>query len=248
MTSKRHHEHHESSVNTNGWMMSYADMATTLLAMFIVLSTLGKDQTGISLYNGTGSFVRALDAFGLPGVFSASKKVIQLDTAGPHYLGGMETEDAAGHLWSREPSEDELRVLDIEEEHLQQFLQEMQRQLPLAKWPRTQGQAAVDFYDPLNRQPPLLAARHQEVAWQVVPLLRRSNYRVFVVVWATMPSPRAWMRAANQAQALVEEIANAAELDQAARTRLVPLGQPWPYRNRRRPVFSLVIRKLDEAS
>lgn len=41
-----------AAVNTEGWMMSYADMVTILLAMFIVLSTLGKDQTGASLQKG----------------------------------------------------------------------------------------------------------------------------------------------------------------------------------------------------
>ncbi len=62
----------DSHINTEGWMMSYADMATILLAMFIVLSTLGKDQSGVNLYNGTGSFRKALDSFGLPGAFSSS--------------------------------------------------------------------------------------------------------------------------------------------------------------------------------
>ncbi len=215
--------------------------------MFIVLSTLGKDQTGFSLYNGTGSFVRALDTFGLPGIFPGSKKVIQLDAPGPHYLGATETEDANGHIDYRGPSEEESRILDVEQEQLQSFLEEMQRQMPVAKWPRTEGQAAVDFYDALNARPPLLRPRHQDVIGQVLPLLRRGNYRVFLVVWATMPSPSAWARAANQAQMLQEEFAEQSQLDSAARTRFVALGQPWPYRNRRRPVFSLVIRKLEAA-
>src|SRR2546428_132665 len=81
-------EHDEDGINVNGWMMSYADMATTLLAMFIALSTLGKDQTGINLYNGTGSFTHSLDTFGLPGLFPNSAHVIQLDHPGPHHLGG----------------------------------------------------------------------------------------------------------------------------------------------------------------
>src|SRR5215471_2745480 len=81
----KHRKKAETAVNTEGWMMSYADMATILLAMFIVLSTLGKDQTGVSLYNGTGSFRRALDCFGLPGLFPNSAKPIQAEAPGPRY-------------------------------------------------------------------------------------------------------------------------------------------------------------------
>ena len=84
----KHKKHHEGGVNTNGWMMSYADMATTLLAMFIALSTLGKDQSGVSFYNGTGSFLRALDTFGLPNLFPSSTRAIRLQATGPHYWVG----------------------------------------------------------------------------------------------------------------------------------------------------------------
>src|SRR5207249_255869 len=82
---KRRKHAADGHVNTEGWMMSYADMATTLLAMFIVLSTMGKDQTGVSLYNGTGSFFHALDTLGLGGNFTASAKAIQFDAYGPKY-------------------------------------------------------------------------------------------------------------------------------------------------------------------
>src|ERR1700674_1695735 len=84
-------------INTEGWMMSYADMATTLLAMFIVLSTMGKDQTGISLYNGTGSFVHAEQSFGLPGLFPNSSKVIVLPEPGPHYQSDQVDDETSEH-------------------------------------------------------------------------------------------------------------------------------------------------------
>src|SRR5271163_4367944 len=99
----------EGGINTNAWMMSYADMATTLLAMFIVLSTMGKDQTGISLYNGTGSFINAQESFGLPSFFSTSSKIIPLQESGAHYQltppddatpgqGGTEGEDGKSRI------------------------------------------------------------------------------------------------------------------------------------------------------
>src|SRR3954452_4158866 len=62
-----------AAVNTEGWMMSYADMATILLAMFIVLSTLGKDQTGASLQKGLESWRETRQSFGLGGLFTTSE-------------------------------------------------------------------------------------------------------------------------------------------------------------------------------
>ena len=71
--------HGAGGPDANAWMMSYADMATILLAMFIVLSTFSKDQTGISLYHGTGSFQKAMKSFGLPGLMPNSNHPIQLE-------------------------------------------------------------------------------------------------------------------------------------------------------------------------
>ena len=58
---------HGGGPDANAWMVSYADMATILLAMFIVLSTFSQDQTGITLYHGTGSFKKSLKNFGMRG-------------------------------------------------------------------------------------------------------------------------------------------------------------------------------------
>ena len=233
-----------SAINTEGWMMSYADMATTLLAMFIVLSTLGKDQTGISLYNGTGSFVHAVESFGLPGFFATSSRAIQLDTNGPHYLSPTTPGEVAKAGPDHGPQSD--RVIDAEQEQLQRFLTEMERHLQVKKLPRPAGQAVVDFYEPFNRTSPHLTSKEAEVAWQVLPLLHQANYRLYVVVWATTPSDSAWSRAVSEAKLVTDDVAAAAKLDAAAKARLIPLGQTWPYAKIQRPVLSLVIAKTDQ--
>src|SRR6185437_12122182 len=111
-----------SRINTDGWMMSYADMATILLAMFIVLSTLGKDQTGINLANGTGSFVNSLNSFGLDGLLDAAPHPLKMNKQTPDYLFNLRPmdsrQDQAGET-------DKVRIIDGEEEHLQRFLQEL---------------------------------------------------------------------------------------------------------------------------
>jgi hypothetical protein len=234
-----------SAINTEGWMMSYADMATILLAMFIVLSTLGKDQTGVNLYNGTGSFRTALDSFGLPGLFSNSSKVIQAETPNPSYQVGGEGDDPDPAKGGPDKGERGARVIDAEEERLQHFLGELNRRFPVEKMPKVAGQAIVDFFDPFNKETPLLTHRQKDVIWQVIPLLGQSKYRVTLVVWATTPAASAWTRAAHRAKQVVDEIVRARSLDTGARERLIPVGQPWRYPNFKRPIMSLVIAKTD---
>ncbi len=244
---RRRKKQADSHINTEGWMMSYADMATILLAMFIVLSTLGKDQTGVNLYNGTGSFRKALDAFGMPGFFSSSSRPIQMSYPSPHYSLQGPGGNGTGHGQNSGTGEAGLpsRTIDGEQEQMQRFLQEIGRRFPVEKIPRGEGQAVVDFYDRLNKSAPYLAPSQSEVIGQTVPILRRDNFRVFVVVWAPTPAASAWVRSAKQAQLVAEEIADMAQLDAQARARLIPLGQPWRYQNLQRPIMSLVIVKTD---
>ncbi len=234
----------DAHINTEGWMMSYADMATILLAMFVVLSTLGKDQTGVNLYSGTGSFKHALDCFGLPGFFSSGPKPVQMEAPSPKYLP-TEKEPTDPLANGPDKGNEQGRVIDIELEQMQRFLGEMSRQFNVEKLPRTQGQAVVDFYDPFHSSAPYLTDKQGDVVWQVVPVLNRADYRVFLIVWATTPADSAWVRAVSQAQAVAEEISSAAQLDSASRARLIPIGQPWPYVKLRRPVMSLVIAKME---
>ena len=78
---------------------------------------------------------------------------------------------------------------------------------------------------------------------QVLPLLRRPDYRVTLVVWATMPSDSAWLRAVRQAGQIAEELADETQLPPEARARLVAVGQPWHHVHFDRPVISLTITK-----
>jgi hypothetical protein len=235
-----------SGINAEGWMMSYADMATTLLAMFIVLSTLGKDQTGVSLYNGTGSVKHALDSFGLPGFFPDSARLVQPEEPTTQYLYELPPDPLA-----RKPDpEDPQRLIDNEEDRLQKFLRDRESQFPggsVAKLPRTVGQVIFDLYEPLRKRPPYLpdSGRQAEVFGQVGRQLEQADFRVYLIVWATTPSESAWTRAAEQAQSIADQIAHRYKLGASARSRLTAVGQPWRYRNIRRPVLSLVVARME---
>ncbi len=232
----------DEAVNTDGWMMSYADMATVLLAMFIVLSTLGKDQTGVSLEKGLESWRESRANFGLGGLFATSSNVVKGDAPAPNYHGA---DDAAGEGGGPDADKGP-RGRDAEQERLNRFLAEMDRQFKVDKMPRVAGSATVDFFDPLGPAPPYLTARQAEVVGQVLPLLGRDDYRVTLVVWATTPSDTAWARAAEQARLVADELAAAADLSPPARARLVAVGQTWRYPGFQRPVLSLTIAKTEK--
>ncbi len=221
-------------VNVHGWMMSYADMVTILLAMFIVLCTLGRDQTGVSLQKGLDSLRDSQRSFGLGGVLPDSDRLLEGDGTLPHYpMPGADGD----------PDNPAGRSIDGELEKFQRFLGEVGQHLTVDRAPPTAGEAVVDLFTPLNAAPPYLTDRHRETIGPVLAVLARANYQVTVVVWAAMPTEQGWQRAAERAAQVADEMAAGAALDAAARARLLAAGQTWPHRDYQRPVVSMVIRK-----
>jgi hypothetical protein len=233
-------------VNTEGWMMSYADMATILLAMFIVLSTLGKDQTGASLQKGLESWHDSRQTFGLSGLFPTSRLANKLGQVGPHY--NLESDSAQiNGQGSKESDTPGDRGIDQEEAQFQHFLKELKRQFDIESLPRVVGQATVDFFDQPNKTAPHWTARHQELLSQLLPLLRRGDSRVMIIVWAPMAKDSAMVRAAEKAKQLADELAGMARLEGRARNRLIAVAQTWSYVEFERPAVSLVISKTAPA-
>jgi Membrane MotB of proton-channel complex MotA/MotB len=244
----------DAAINTEGWMMSYADMATILLAMFIVLSTLGKDQTGASLQKGLESYRESRQTFGFPGMFDTTGRAINLSASGPRYNLHHEDDpsrqgNTAIGVASNGP-DDEKREgvsIDQEKEQFQHFVKELERQFDVKRMPYVTGQATVDLFDPLNKHAPLLTAKHKEALSPVIGLLKRDEYRLMVVAWATMSKDSALLRAAEQAQSIAKEIIDSGHLDEAASRRLMAVAKTWPYADYQRPVFSLVVAKTHQA-
>jgi len=230
---------HGGAPDSLAWMMSYADMATILLAMFIVLSTFAKDQTGISLYYGTGSFRAAVANFGLPGLTPNSSQVVPLQAPGPQHTlpaqdGGEEGPDGHVAKDKEQANGSEThpeRVIDGEVENFQRFVGEMDRHFKTGKMARSGGQTALDFYEILNKKAPLLPDKTQEQIAPLLPLLRQGGYRI---------------RATQEALDVVDELAAGAGIEGDARRRLVAVGQSWPYRDVQRPVMSVIVTRTEK--
>ena len=229
------------------YLVSFGDTMTTLLAFFIVLCSLAEDQTGMNLYSGTGSFVRAMNGFGLPGAFSGdnSARTFQLQATSPLYLvPDPEDSEPERNPTGPDAEDNKLRSIDREQDEFKRFLNEMERSSEVTTEPTTEGEVTFDFFAPLNSTAPLLPVGYNDIMSQVLPLLRRETHRVEITVWAATPSPSAWTRAAEQAAGVADEISKTANLNETHRRRLRTTARPWMYKDVKRPVLTITMRRV----
>ena len=231
---------------SKAYLVSFGDTMTALLAFFIVLLSLADDQSGMNLYTGTGSFVKATDGIGLPGAFSGntSRKAVQQQAISPLYLAD-DLEEGEPDPKATGPDEDNgQRSIDREVEVFKRFLNEMDRMSKVKSLPETDGQVVFDIFNKFNKEAPWLRTPHIESIKRALPVLRKENYRVELIVWAAKPGELDWTRAIDKSIGIVNEVSAFARLDKTRRSRLVGLGKPWKYADVRRPVMSIVVRKL----
>jgi len=234
---------------SKAWLVSFGDTMTSLLAFFIVLCSLAEDQTGMNLYTGTGSFVSALNGFGLRGLFSGDKsaRTFQLQETSPLYLAdNPESDETDPNASGPDTDDNGIRSIDREQDEFKRFLNEMERHSKVETEPSTAGEVTFDFFEPLNATSPHLPESYADIMSQVLPLLRRATHRVDIVVWATMPSRSAWMRAAEQAAGVAEEVAAQANLDESQRNRLRATSRPWIYKDVKRPILTITMRRVHD--
>ncbi len=235
-----------SSGPNNGYLISFGDTMTALLAFFIVLNSLAEDQTGANLYRGTGSFVIALDSMGLPGIFNRSKsaQAVQMSEWGPLYVTPNESEDQDDQRpGGSDEDNDRRRVVDYELEAFQRFLNELGRVHEMRALPDVIGEVAFDHMTPLPARGPLLGEELKESVRQAAPVLQRPGYTVEVVVWATSPGADAWKRAASNAAQLKEELVQFLQLDGTAAAKIRSSGRPWISSTVARPSASILLRR-----
>ena len=218
---------------SNAYLMSFGDTMTALLAFFIVLNSLAKEQTGANLHAGTGSFVSAVSSMGLPGTLSTdnSRNAIQFDEPSPFYT----IESAEGEEGN------ELRIIDREKEEFQRMLNELERFYKVDNLPSTRAAVVFDVFQKLAEAPNPLSTNARRMLNRTRPMLSRPAYEIELVVWATTPSQTAWLRAFEQAKQLKAQFASEAGLTDDQSSRIRPVARSWSFSNEKRPVMSVVV-------
>jgi hypothetical protein len=229
----------------NGYLISFGDTMTALLAFFIVLNSLADDQTGANLHRGTGSFITAFKSFGLPGVFKdgRSQQAIQMEEWGPLYVVPPDAPEETNAGSSGKDPDSDTRIVDSESEAFQRFINELGRIHPASSLPEVVGEVSFDSMDHFPDEAPLLTPGLKETLKNVAPLLRQNQYTVEIVVWAPTPSDTAWKRTAEQASQLRQEAVAWLKPGRDAAQRLTSASRTWFSPTIKRPVASVVLRR-----
>ena len=220
---------------------------TALLAFFIVINSLAQEQTGANLYTGTGSFVNALNSAGLPGSFKSesSENAFQRTQPGPLYVINDDQESKKGEQGEGNDKEgNHERVVDREKDQLRSFLIEMESLASVSELPKLKGRVVIDLFEPIHNKSPRISRKSRELFQEISLKAGDPNYRIELIVWASIPSVTSWKAAVETADSLLEDLSNQAGVAKDQRFNMTATGKPWFYGKERRPRFSFVVKKL----
>ncbi len=230
---------------SNAYLISFGDTMTAMLAFFIVLNTLAKEQTGANLHAGTGSFVTAINSMGLPGLFAGdtSKRVHQMQDASPKYVVNDSDQTSEGAGEGPDEEDNQLRVLDRDAENMQRVIVELEQQFDVQLTSLETSSVAFDLFEKLGTGDEILPDSARKVLIQSIGTMSRPAYRMEVNVWSPTPSASALKRSTESAflirQAIRREFPLLTRRDDAIRAT----ANLWPHSDERRPVMSITLIK-----
>lgn len=224
---------------------------TALLAFFIVLNSLAEEQTGADIHAGTGSFIQATDRLGVPGIFSdgMSRYRLQLQQSAPLYVVPDDSgEESFGNAAGPDEDGDNTWVRDREQQEFERFLNELERLHAIRRARDVAGEVSFDRMSPLPREAPHFDREMRELLVALIPMLKRRDYEIEIVVWATTPSRTAWTRSVQQADQIRNEAIAVLHLRPEEAQRLTAIGKPWIHPDVKRPAVSVIARRLERVS
>lgn len=234
----------------NGYLLSFGDTMTALLAFFIVLNSLAEEQTGANLHSGTGSFMKSVDKFGLAGKVNSelSAQAFQQSAISPKYV--VQEDDRPPERGAKGPDDvdqnDTTRVLDRVKDQYQRFLTSLREVNNLAQDRDVTGEVSFDIMEkfPPTSAGTLINGELRAALTGVGPMLRRDDYAVEIVVWTPTPSESAWTRSLQLANRLNSEAIELLRLPPNQRRRITAVAQPWISATMERPKVTVSLRRM----
>ena len=229
------------------YLVSFGDCMTALLAFFIVLNSLAEEQTGAALHSGTGSFVKALESHGVPGMYESgrSKQTFQGEDSSPLYMiSDPEQRPPDSNGTGPDDENDTERIVDRQRDDFHRFLQEIRRLNQLEAQPGIEGEVTFDILGKLPGEGSPMTPTVKETLNGIGPMLRQADYAIEITVWATTPSQTAWTRAVQQSEALLKETVRYLRLTPEQQKRVTAVGRTWISSDIKRPAASVTLRRL----
>lgn len=239
----------ESSAPSKAYLVSFGDTMTALLAFFIVLNSLAKEQTGANMHSGTGSFVNAFSAAGQPGHLSGerSSDVIQQDTQKPIYALAENLNKSDKHV-GPDDEDDKARVIDRDKEQFQKFLTELEQQLDLNSLPMIENQVVFDSFEPPDLETGKLSLHAVQLISQAITKLRDPDITMEIVLWADMPNASSLKRKLDKSAELRKEVESTFWMRGNQKSRVKYRVKPWLFADAKRPYLSVILGKTGGSS
>ncbi|HMO14882.1 MAG TPA: flagellar motor protein MotB [Pirellulaceae bacterium] len=233
---------------SKSYLISFGDTMTALLAFFIVLNSLAKDQTGAQLYSGTGSFVTAFKRTGVAGNRPGSRSDIVIPKVDQAPIYAIQKNDPSERKSNRGPDDDDTTkvVKSRERDNFARFLNEMQYQFEVHAAPPIQAQIVFDSFEKLGAaEQPILGPNALQLLSDAVQQASNSQFELEIIVWANLPSPGALSKAMASAQRIEQLLDNSFRLHPEVRKRISITAKNWLFFDAKRPKMSFVLSRLD---
>ena len=239
---------------SKAYLVSFGDTMTALLAFFIVLNSFSKEQTGANMYAGTGSFMNAINSIGVAGgeVGDKSRLVIPKTAPAPIYAIPSD-KDSGRHSEALGPDDnpDDERIIDRQTESFKRFLTNINKSFTVQETAPTRTQIVFDSFEKFNIKQAEAIDYYPlkkdaiRIASEAIMKLTANDYKLEVIVWATMPSQKSLLKAMDLAVDVQNQIDAMFILTPEQRGRLQVSAKPWLFSDAIRPKMSFAISRLD---
>lgn len=234
----------EPSAPSKAYLVSFGDTMTALLAFFIVLNSLAKEQTGANMYSGTGSFVSAFAKSGSPGKLAGnrSRDVIQQKSQKPLYALAENLDRNESKVGPDDTDKNE-RVLDRDKEQFQKFLNDIEQTFGLKNHMPIKSQTVFDSFQPWDRKTGSMSNHAIQLLSESITKLRQPETQLEVIIWATMPSQKNLEQHLAKSVKLRSQVEQMFWLKAREKARIRYSVKPWLFADAKRPVLSVVYSK-----
>ncbi|HMP80857.1 MAG TPA: flagellar motor protein MotB [Pirellulaceae bacterium] len=233
---------------SKAYLVSFGDTMTALLAFFIVLNSLAKDQTGANMYTGTGSFVRAFKRTGSEGNRWGTRSDQNIPRVAPspvYAIPSPKRDENDRREKGPDQTDNGERVINRREEDFQRFLTEMRFHFQVNQAETTQSQIVFDSFERLGSgSDNILGPNAMQIVSDAIGQLANRQFEIEIVVWSVSPNELELQRAMDQALQIESYLDRVFRFRNDQRNRFSIAAKPWLFVDAKRPKMSVILSRL----